>query len=61
MTLAEPEKKLAATHKDCLEIVCAILPVRPHLEGSRFTVRTYHEALKWLLTTTEATGKLARW
>ncbi len=35
--------------------------LRPYLEGSRFVLRTDHDALKWILGLTEAKGKLARW
>lgn len=54
-------KRLATTYKDCLAVLWAILPLRPYLEQSRYTVRTDHQALKQLLTMTEAYDKLDRW
>lgn len=59
--LAEAEKKLATTSKEYLAVVWDVLLPRSHLERSRSIVRTNHEALKWLLTMTETTGKLALW
>lgn len=31
------------------------------MEGARFTIRTDHDALRWILNMADATGKLARW
>lgn len=61
MSLSGPETKVVTTDKECLVIVCAFQLLRLYLEGSLFTVITGHEALKSLLTMTEATGRLARW
>lgn len=60
-TLAEPEKKLAETHRECLAVVWAVLPLCPYLTWSRFTVGVDQSTLMWLLTMTEATGMAARW
>lgn len=38
-----------------------MLVLRSYLEGTRFTVRTDYEALKWILILAEGTGTLARW
>lgn len=35
--------------------------LRQYLPGTRFTVRTDHSALKWILSMGEDVGKLARW
>jgi len=42
-------------------VVWASLLLRPYIEGTRFTVRTDHAALKWMLLMDEAQGRLARW
>lgn len=55
------EKKLATTQKECLVVVWAVLLFRSYLKGNRFTVRTDHEAIMWLLSTTEATDNPAHW
>jgi hypothetical protein len=41
--------------------VKAIQHFRPYLHGRRFQLQTDHVSLKWLMTTTNLTGKLARW
>jgi len=41
--------------------VWASLLLRPYVEGTRFTVRTDHAALKWMLHMDGAHGRLARW
>lgn len=60
-TLYDAEGKLSTTHKECLAIVWVVLLLRSYLDSSRFAIRTDHEANKWLLTTSNAFGKLARW
>jgi len=42
-------------------VVWAINAVRPYVEGFNFHVRTDHEALRWLLTLTDSSGRLLRW
>jgi len=42
-------------------VVWASLLLRPHIEGTRFTLRTDHAALKWMLHIDGAHGGLARW
>ena len=44
-----------------MAIVWAVLHLRPYLEGSRFTIRTDHDALKWLMNLRDPRGRLARW
>jgi len=42
-------------------VVWASLLLRPFFEGTRFTVRTDHAALKWMLHMDGAHGRLMRW
>lgn len=38
-----------------------MLLLRLYPEEDRFTVRTYHKTLKWLLKMSDPSGKLAQW
>ena len=60
-TLNETERKYDTTEKECLGIIWAVLLLRPYLEMERFTLRTDHEALKWLFDDNSKGAKLDRW
>ena len=55
------EKNYSTTEKECLAVVLDIFMLRPYLQGTRFTVRTDHSALRWMLHTDGTHGRLARW
>lgn len=49
------------TQRECTDIVWAVLLLRPYLEGTRITIRTSHDSLKWILNMSYACGGLAQW
>ena len=55
------EANYCVTRKELLAIVKALKHFRPQLYGRRFTVRTDHASLVWLLRNPNPTGQLARW
>lgn len=56
-TLTTAERAYGTTHRECLAVIWAVLILRPYLEGTRFTIRTDHDALRWILNMSDATGK----
>ena len=60
-SLSQAECNYDTTNKACLAIVWAVLILRPYLEGARFLIRTDHDALKWMMNLTGASGRLLRW
>ena len=59
-TFNPAEQNYCATERECLAIVWSMRTLRTYLEGTRFTVRTDHDALRWILNLTDLTGRLAR-
>jgi len=60
-TLNAAERNYSATERECYSVVWAVTSLRPYIEGQHFTVRTDHEALRWLMTLTNSSGRLLRW
>ena len=60
-SLNAAERNYSTTERECLAVVWASLLLRPYVEGTRFTVRTDHKALKWMLHMDGAHRRLARW
>jgi hypothetical protein len=46
---------------ECLDVVWAVIHFRPYLYGTKFTLYTDHQPIKWLMTNNKFTGKLACW
>ena len=60
-SLSDTQRRYSTTEKECLSVFWAISLLRPYLEGTRFTVRTDHNSLTWILSITPSEGRLARW
>ena len=59
--LEDRERRYSTTKKEMLAMVYAIKHFRHYLYGKPFTVRTDHNALKWLQSFKEPEGQVARW
>lgn len=55
------ELNYSVEEKECLDIVCACQILRPYLKRTHFDLYTDHQALKWLMTLTDAAGCLTRY
>ena len=61
-SLTPAEKKYSVGEKECLAIVWALQILRLYLERKHFRLYTDHQALKWILSGSDAgSGRLARW
>jgi thymidylate kinase/transposase InsO family protein len=56
-----PERNYSATDLECAAVVYFIKKWHVFLAGGRFTLVTDHQALKYLMTAKDLTGRLARW
>ena len=56
--LNDSERNYSTTERKCFAVVWAVRTLRPYVEGTRFTVRTDHDALRWLMSLTESSGRL---
>ncbi|CDF38259.1 unnamed protein product [Chondrus crispus] len=60
-SLSDSERNYSATERECFAVVWAVRTLRPYVEGTKFTVRTDHDALRCLMSLTESSGRLTRW
>ena len=60
-SLTPAEKNYSVGKKECLAIVCAVQLLRPYLEGTHFDLYTDNQALKWILSGSDHSGRVARW
>lgn len=59
--LAGIENIYDTTQREYLAIAWVVLLPRTYLEDTRFTVRTDHESLKWIVRVSDTSEKLAGW
>ena len=59
--LKGPELKYSATEGECYAVVSFVEHFRPYLHGVPFTLEMDHWSLKWLMTSSQQNGRLARW
>ena len=60
-TLTDCGRNYSTTERECFSVVLAVTKLRPYIEGLKFTIRTDHDALRWLMTLTDYSGRLMRW
>jgi len=58
--LTAAEKIYFTTERECLGVVCAVLKLRQFLNEHRFLIRPDHQALTWIYSTTDSSGRLMR-
>ena len=58
---SDTQKKYSVTEREALSVIVAIQKYKPYLLGNHFTVVVDHQALKWLMSLRDPTGRLARW
>ena len=60
-TLSKAERNYCVTRKELLAVVNFTTHYKHYLYGMKFTVRTDHSSLRWLLNFKEPQGQMARW
>ena len=59
--LSKSQRKYCVTRKELLAVIYFVKYFRYYLYGKKFTIRTDHSSLKWLLNFKNPEGQLARW
>ena len=59
--LNDAERNYSTTEREALAVIFGIKKFAPYLHGRKFILHTDHHSLKWLMTITDPTGRLARW
>ena len=60
-TLTKPERKYCVTRKELLALVFFVKYFRHYLYGRKFTARTDHGSLRWIMNFKNPEGQVARW
>ena len=59
--ISKPECKYCTTRRELLVIVKAMDHFHPYLYGRKFTIRTDHASLQWLLNFKNPEGQISSW
>ena len=59
--LSRSERQYCTTRKELLAVVLAVKHFHHYLFGQKFTVRTDHGSLQWLMRFKNCEGQIARW
>jgi len=59
--LSPSEINYSTMERECLGVMWRVLKLRQFLDGHRFPIRTDHQALSWIYSTTESSCRLMRW
>ena len=59
--LSRAEMKYCTTRKELLAVVTAVKNLHHYLIGRKFTIRTDHGSLQWLMRFKNCEGQIARW
>lgn len=60
-SLRGAEKNYTVTEVECLGVIFAVQKCKHYLLGKKFLLKTDHSALRWLINSSEPTGRMARW
>ena len=59
--ISDPRVSAKHFHCECLAVVWATETLRTLLQGQTFILETDHDALRYLIQSKDAVGRLARW
>ena len=55
------EKNYSTTKREALAVIFGIKKFEQYLCGRKFVLHTDHHSLKWLMSISDRSGRLARW
>ena len=61
LALTKQQRRYCTTRRELLSVIRFTRQFKHYLLGRRFTVRTDHSSLRWLMTFRDPEGQLARW